>query len=333
MSINVTIVEDHDDIRNRLEELIHSNFNLAGSYSNAEDFLSELPFVKNQVVFMDIHLPGLTGIEAIILARRKYPQIQFIVYTIFETDEIVFEAIKAGATGYLLKSSSGEKIIESVHQIIRGESPMSGIIAMKVVKAMQNTNPQLHNQTLSARENEILNKLSKGYRYKEIANQLFISVETVRTHIRNIYEKLQVNSKTEALNKINESSKKTGERYLNSSVKPEDEEICFQKINQLMETEKPYLLEKITISKLAELAGWPVYVVSQTINRKFNMGFFDLINQYRINLALELLKTNRKNYTIEGVAFQSGFSSKTAFYNAFKKQTGMSPLEFLNKTT
>ncbi len=330
MRINVTIVEDHDDIRSRLEELIQSNFNLVGSYSNAEDFLSELPFVKNQVVFMDIHLPGISGIEAILLAHRKYPQIQFIVYTIFETDEIVFDTIKAGATGYLLKSSPGEKIIESVNQIVHGESPMSGIIAMKVVKAMQNNNQQLHNQILSARENEILNKLSKGFRYKEIANQLFISVETVRTHIRNIYEKLQVNSKTEALNKIKDDSKKMGERYLNSAVKEEDEESCFQKIKQLMETEKPFLFEKITISKLAELAGWPVYVVSQTINRKFNMGFFDLINHYRISLAIELLKTSRKNFTIEGVAFQSGFSSKTAFYNAFKKQTGMSPLEYLN---
>ena len=247
MNTRIAIVEDTDEIRNRFVEIMSTepDIECVGVYCNAEDFLSEYNYIRPEVVFMDINLPGMSGVDCIKMAKRSSKNTHFIVYSIFENSEIVFQAIKAGATGYLLKSTPREKLISSIKEILKGESPMSGSIAMKVVTAFQETPKSSDSDLLSKRENEILNLLSKGFRYKDIADQLFISIETVRTHIRNIYEKLQVKSRTEALNKIDQKNSLDTDKYLNSSVKNEDEEICYQKIKSHFEHTKPYIEEKL----------------------------------------------------------------------------------------
>lgn len=331
MNTRIAIVEDNDEIRGRFIEIMSEQIDIicVGSYTNAEDFISEFGFLKPDVVFMDIHLPGMNGIDCITIGKTINTKSHFIIYTIFENNEMIYNAIKAGATGYLLKSTPREKLVASIHEIIRGESPMTGSIAMKILTAFQQKIKEPESNLLSKRENEILGFLSKGYRYKEIAELLFISIETVRTHIRNIYEKLQVNSRTEALNKAENRDNLTLKRYTNSSVKIEDEENCFQKIQELFKNEKPFLQEKYSIGRLAKDIDFPVYIVSQTINRRFNQGYFDFINRHRINEVIQLLKTSSNKITIEGIAYQCGFCSRTSFYSAFKKETGENPSKFI----
>lgn len=326
MQKTVAIVEDNNDIRTRFVDVFSSAADIVciGAYANAEDFLSEYLHILPDVVFMDIQLPGMDGIECIKQLKAKNRNTHFIMYSVFENSESIFSAIKAGATGYLLKSTPSEKLVSSVHEILNGESPMTGTVAMKVIKAFQAPLPGSV-AVLSERENTILANLSKGYRYKDIAEKLCISTETVRTHIRNIYEKLQVNSRTEAINKSRQLAGVAVEKYLNSNVKPGDEEACFHKINEVFKNKKPFLQEKFSITALSAETGFPVYVISQTINRRFNMGFFDLINKCRIEEALLLLKTEGGKITAEGIGYQCGFGSRTAFYNAFKKVTGATP--------
>jgi len=144
----------------------------------------------------------MTGIECIRRIKMLHPQLQCMVLTVYDKPDIIFEALKAGAISYLLKSTPAEKIIEAIAEVKNGGSPISSQIARKVIEAFalkENTNEYF--QDLTRREQEMLEQLSKGYRYKEIADKLYISLDTVRTHIRNIYEKLQVNSRAEALKK------------------------------------------------------------------------------------------------------------------------------------
>lgn len=331
MKTRIAIVEDTDEIRNRFVEIMSSETDIecVGVYCTAEDFLSECNYIKPEVVFMDINLPGISGVECIEICKKSLKNSHFIVYSIFENSEVVFQAIKAGATGYLLKSTPKEKLVSSIKEILKGESPMSGSIAMKVVMAFQESPKKTDSELLSKRENEILDLLSKGFRYKDIAEQLFISIETVRTHIRNIYEKLQVKSRTEAINKTDQKNYLDTDKYLNSSVKNEDEEICYQKIKSYFEHSKPYTEEKYTITKLAKDVGFPVYVVSQTINKRFKMGYFDFVNHYRIEESIKMLKESNGKITIEGIAYQCGFCSRTSFYSAFKKETGQNPTSFI----
>ncbi len=216
MEINIAIVEDNRDIREGLTFLIKASegFKCIADFSNAEDALQQLPQSEVDVVLMDIHLPGKSGIDCVTELKRQRKDIQVIMLTIFEDEENIFRSLQAGASGYVLKKTSPAQLLEAIKDVYNGGSPMSSHIARKVVAAFQKSPDELNSRdNLSGRETEILSYLSKGYRYKEIADLLFISIETVRTHIRNIYEKLQVHSRTEALLKVNDqtgSQKRTG---------------------------------------------------------------------------------------------------------------------------
>ena len=169
------------------------------SWSN----LKNLPVQKHpQVVLMDLEMPIMDGIQTISIATAAYPDIKFIVLTVFEDDEKIFEAIKAGASGYLLKKSSPEEIVEAVKSLYMGGAPMSAIIARKVIESFQHPSSANKNDyELTTRETEILNSLIDGLSYKKLAEKYFISISTVRTHIGHIYEKLHVNSKAQAVAK------------------------------------------------------------------------------------------------------------------------------------
>ncbi len=209
MEINVAIVEDNKDIREGLVYLIKSSegFNCTSNFSNSEDALAILPNSDVDVVLMDINLPGKSGIECAAELKSLRKDIQIIMLTIFEDDDNIFKSLQAGASGYILKKTSAAFLLEAIKDIVNGGSPMSSQIARKVVAAFQKSSEGINSlNELSSRESEILSYLSKGYRYKEIADKLFISIETVRTHIRNIYEKLQVHSRTEAILKVNTQS-------------------------------------------------------------------------------------------------------------------------------
>jgi len=205
--IKVSIVEDIEDIRQGLGLLINSNddFECIGTYSSSEDILADIENKTPDVIIMDIGLPGMSGIECTRLIKDKFPAIQIMICSVYEDDERLFAALVAGANGYILKRTSPEILLQSIKEIYQGGSPMSSHIARKVVVAFQSQKPILagdNNFNLSKREIEILNLLSEGFRNKEIAKQLYISVHTVRSHIYNIYEKLHVQSRVEALNKF-----------------------------------------------------------------------------------------------------------------------------------
>ncbi|MEW6157766.1 MAG: response regulator transcription factor [Verrucomicrobiota bacterium] len=205
MQIKVSIVEDDPVLRECLAILINgtSGFNCVGTDADAESALHHLPAQKPDVVLLDIHLPKLSGIECLRILKPRMPETQFIMLTAYSDDTLVFEALTSGATGYLLKRTAPAKILEAVDEVYRGGSPMTGQIARKVVQSLGRpasaSGGEARPENLSIREHEILNYLSKGYRYKEIAARLNISTETVRTHLRRIYEKLQVHSRTEAV--------------------------------------------------------------------------------------------------------------------------------------
>jgi RNA polymerase sigma factor (sigma-70 family) len=204
MSITLAIVEDLDEVRNGLEQFISLNpeFIVKDTYKTAEEAAHEIPIQKPDIVIMDISLPGMNGIECIREIKNKVPQTQFMMFTVYENDEKVFEALKAGASGYLLKNTGLVQMIEALKELHNGGSPMSANIARKLVKAFHEQEKNtVAMEALSQRENEILQLLAKGLLYKEIADQLHISTGTVRQHIHRIYEKLHVQNRTEAINK------------------------------------------------------------------------------------------------------------------------------------
>jgi DNA-binding NarL/FixJ family response regulator len=202
--IQVAIVEDIREIKEGLELLIDSSegFRCIKTYSNAEEAMEDLPQINPDVVLMDINLPGNNGIEAVRVLKPKIPATQFIMSTVYEDDENIFESLKAGASGYLLKKTAPSKILESITEVFNGGSPMSSQIARKVIGSFQQKNSIDDSSLLTQREKEILKLLARGLRYKEIAAELTISIDTVRTHTRHIYEKLQVQSRIEAINKV-----------------------------------------------------------------------------------------------------------------------------------
>lgn len=204
MSIKVVIIEDEEEIRQSLSLIIAGSegFTCTHVFSNAEDAILAMPSLKPNVVLTDINLPGKSGIECITELKPKCPGVNFLICTSFEDTETVFKALKAGATGYLTKTTQPSKLLDAIADVYNGGSPMSSHIARKVVSSFNEVETNPHLEKLSTREKEILQFLSKGLRYKEIADKLFLSTETVRTHIRNIYEKLQVNSRTDAINKV-----------------------------------------------------------------------------------------------------------------------------------
>ena len=204
MHIAVGIIEDEPQIRQSLSLIIDGSegFTCKHVFVDAESAIAQLPHLQLDVVLTDINLPGKSGIECVEALKDKCPSTNFVMCTSFEDTETVFKALKAGATGYLTKTTQPSKLLDAIVEVYKGGSPMSSHIARKVVSSFTHTETSEDLQKLSTREREILEHLSRGLRYKEIADKLFLSTETVRTHIRNIYEKLQVNSRTEALNKI-----------------------------------------------------------------------------------------------------------------------------------
>jgi DNA-binding NarL/FixJ family response regulator len=203
--ITISIVEDLDTIRRGVQHAIEESEDLLciSAYENAESALEELPVLKPDIILMDINLPGMSGIECIKKIKNQCPGSQFMMFTIYENNEQVFDALAAGASGYLLKKTPHQQILEALRELYHGGAPMSMHIARKVVNAFQQPgvtedNP---NNLLSPREQEVLRLLSKGYLYKEIGDRLEISTGTVRQHIHNIYDKLHVQNRTEALNK------------------------------------------------------------------------------------------------------------------------------------
>lgn len=204
MSITLAIVEDLDEVRDGLKNFISlsQDFNVLDTFKTAEEAVNDLPKLKPDIVIMDINLPGMNGIECIRQVKDKSPGTQFMMFTVYENDEKVFEALKAGASGYLLKNTGLVQLIESLKELYNGGSPMSANIARKLVTLFRSEQKEAANlEILSSRENEILQLLTKGLLYKEIADQLSISVSTVRQHIHHIYEKLHVQNRTEAINK------------------------------------------------------------------------------------------------------------------------------------
>ncbi len=203
--ISIAIVEDNHDIRTAMELLINGSDGYAcvGTFNNAETALEQIPHLLPNVVLMDFNLPGgMNGIECIARLKAEYQDMQFMMLTVYEDDDKIFMALEAGASGYILKKTSPGELLEAIRDLHEGGSPMSSQIARRVVAFFQKQakpNPAL--EALTTREKEILDQLSKGFLYKEIASNLFISIETVRRHVHNIYEKLHVRSRTDAVNK------------------------------------------------------------------------------------------------------------------------------------
>jgi DNA-binding NarL/FixJ family response regulator len=202
--ITVCIVEDLEDIRNGVAAIINMTreFTVLQTFANAEDALENLLALQPDIVIMDIHLPGMSGIECIRRVHEANKSIQFMMFTIYENSDTVFEALEAGASGYILKNSSPLKIIESLRELHQGGSPMNAEIAKKLVSRFQKQSLRENEYHLTPKEQKILDLMSRGYLYKEIAGELNNTVNTIKQHIRHIYEKLHVQNKAEAINKI-----------------------------------------------------------------------------------------------------------------------------------
>lgn len=203
MAIRVSIVEDLSEVRQGLAELVASDreLSLVGSFEDAESAVEHLPALQADIVLMDINLPGMSGIDCIRNIKAKCPATQFMMFTVYENDEKVLQALQAGATGYLLKRTEPQRILESIKELSQGGSPMSSNIARKLLNIFLNEKVKTKKEILSDRENEVLQLLADGLLYKEIAGRLFIGHGTVRQHIHNIYEKLHVHNRTEAVNR------------------------------------------------------------------------------------------------------------------------------------
>jgi len=209
MLINVSIVDDNKDILQALEEIIKLSEECVcvGTFTTAEEAIAGIPLVKPNVVLMDINLGAGSGIECVRVLKPLHPEILYMMCTVYEEDEKIFEALSAGASGYILKKTAPAKMLDSIRELNEGGAPMSSQIARKVVAAFQQkpiseSPSEEHQSLLSKREKNIIELLAKGLIYKEIAAELFISPETVRKHVYNIYEKLHVNNRVEAINKF-----------------------------------------------------------------------------------------------------------------------------------
>jgi DNA-binding NarL/FixJ family response regulator len=197
----VMIVEDDQEIRNSFGLIVNSSqkFTVINSYGNCEDAIGALLRDKPEIVLMDIELPGMNGIQGTKIIKDKSPHTDIIMVSVYEDSELVFEALKAGASGYITKSANYMELLSALEEIVKGGAPMSSRIARMVIDNFH-VNP---NSPLTKRETEILQLISEGKTYTQISEELFISKETAKTHIKNIYSKLQVNSKSEAIAKAN----------------------------------------------------------------------------------------------------------------------------------
>lgn len=200
----VVIVEDDKGLREQLTLVLKSaaDVTCVAAYGSAEEALKRMPTVHPDVVLMDINLPGMSGIECVARLKEAMPEVQFIIVTVYEDSERIFRALRAGASGYLVKSGPPEKLIEAINDVTHGGSPMSTHIARKVVEHFSMVGiASKGEEPLSPREREVLELLAGGYIYKEIGDQLGIASETVRTYVKNICQKMHVKNKTEAVAK------------------------------------------------------------------------------------------------------------------------------------
>jgi DNA-binding NarL/FixJ family response regulator len=205
MATTVSIVEDNEQLSGTLARLINreEGFHCISQYHTAEAAIEGLPNEKPQVVLMDINLPGMNGVECVRKLKQLIPETQIVMLTAYEDTENIFNALAAGANGYLLKRAPRAELLDALREVCRGGSPMTTHIARKVVQSFQKTGVSKQpTENLSTREQEVLDCLSQGFLYKEIAEKLGISYETVHTYIRRIYEKLQVRTRTEAVAKF-----------------------------------------------------------------------------------------------------------------------------------
>lgn len=203
-TIRVAIVEDDDQIRNLFIELLEetAGFRCVGGYPNGEDAVDDIPLKKPDIVLMDINLPGMNGIDCVGTLSNVMPETQFVMLTVFEDNERIFDSLSAGAVGYLLKSTAQSNILEQLRDVDEGGAPMSAPIARKVVQSFKLKQKNKSNHPfpeLTERELEILDLLASGLLNKEIADQIHVSIDTVKSHVRSIYSKLQVRTRTEAV--------------------------------------------------------------------------------------------------------------------------------------
>ncbi|WP_316796897.1 response regulator transcription factor [Pedobacter agri] len=203
--ISISIVEDHDQYRNLLVQVIqlNKNFVVKGVYSSAEEALAEMPHNQPDIALVDIKLKIQSGIDFVKQSKSILPYTQFLMCTSYQNDENVFSALKAGASGYILKGSSFEEIHSAIAELYNGGAPMSSFIAKRVIGLLHGQQANPNTFGLTERELQVLSLLSKGFLYKEISDQLSISPNTVKNHCKNIYKRLHVQNKVEALNKFN----------------------------------------------------------------------------------------------------------------------------------
>ncbi len=202
--IRVVVFDDNELLRDSISLLISDDdqFFLAGAYANCKNLVLIIENTRPDVIVMDIDMPGISGIEAVGIIRKNYPGMQVLMQTIFDNDEKIFAAIKAGANGYILKNAESRKLLESISDVYSGGVPMTPSVARKVLKQFQGDGNQAKDDfNLSNREKEVLSLLVNGKSYKMIANDLEITYDTVRAHMKKIYEKLHVSSMTEAVAK------------------------------------------------------------------------------------------------------------------------------------
>jgi len=203
--IRIALVEDDERLRGLLIAHLEAaeGIRCIAAYGDAESAVMDVPEKTPDMVLMDINLPGMSGIDAIRILKPTLPATDFVILTVFEDNKRIFEALEVGAVGYLLKSTSPKDLIEALHEVRRGGSPTSAPIARKIVQSFQrNPVPTSIHEALTEREDEVLTQLARGFTYKEISQNLFISRDTVHSHIRNIYRKLHVRSRTEAVVKF-----------------------------------------------------------------------------------------------------------------------------------
>jgi DNA-binding NarL/FixJ family response regulator len=202
MQIKVAIVEDDEGIRSSFSALLRraKDIKLAGEYANGESALQEIPKLLPDVVLMDINLPGMKGYECVRQLKAVHPSVQFLMLTVYEDSDSLFNSLKAGASGYLLKRTASARLLEAIRDVHSGGSPMTPQLARRVVQFFSKpADGQSPVSRLTAGEKEFLDQLANGYAYKEIAERMKISIDTVRSYVRTVYEKLHVHSRTEAV--------------------------------------------------------------------------------------------------------------------------------------
>ena len=202
MQIKVAIVDDDEGIRASLSALIQraSGFKLAGEFLNGEMALKEIPKLMPDVVLMDINLPGMKGYECVRQLKSAHATIQFLMLTVYEDSDSLFNSLRAGASGYLLKRTASARLLEAIRDVFEGGSPMTPQLARRVVQFFSRpASESAPLARLTPAEREFLDQLANGYAYKEIADRMNISIDTVRSYVRTVYEKLHVHSRTEAV--------------------------------------------------------------------------------------------------------------------------------------